>query len=305
MRNFDLQGHRGARGLMPENTLPGFAHALRIGVATLECDCAVTADGVVVLSHDRILNPDITRLQGRWLDQPGPAIHALRYEELDRYDFGAIRPGSNYARRFPHQQAMDEVRMPRLADLFELVARSGANHVRFNIETKIDPTQPATTPEPEAFVRAVMKEVQAAGVAPRTIIQSFDWRTIAIVRRDHPEVETACLTTQAIGDDNIRPRRDASSPWTNGLHFYDYRSVPKMVAAMGADIWSPRHQDLDRPTVDDAHALRLRVIPWTVNEPEDMARLIDWGVDGLITDYPDRLRAVMADKGFELPPRIA
>jgi glycerophosphoryl diester phosphodiesterase len=302
--SFDIQGHRGARGVSPENTLPGFARALEIGVSTLEFDCAITADGIVVVSHDAALNPDITRLDGRWIAQRGPAINTLSYAALSRYDVGAIRPDSAYARPFPMQQPLDDVHIPRLADVFALTVATRAEHVRFNIETKIDPTQPQLSVGPEAFVHAIMAEVIAAGMKARTTIQSFDWRTLAIVQREFPDVTTACLTTQRVGDDNVLPTRDRASPWTNGLHFYDYRSVPKMVHAAGGSIWSPRFQDLDSATIADARTLGLAVIPWTVNEREDMARLIDWGVNGLISDYPHRLREVLEAKKMPLPPQV-
>src|SRR5690606_22744159 len=120
------------------NTLPRFARALEIGVSTLELACGITADDVVVVHHDPTLNPDITRLDGRWLAARGPAIRDLAYAELAIYDVGAIRPGSAYEQRFPTQQAMDGVHIPRLAALFKLVADAGADQVRFNIETKID-----------------------------------------------------------------------------------------------------------------------------------------------------------------------
>src|SRR5690606_37573939 len=164
-KDFDLQGHRGARGLMPENTLPGFVRALEIGVTTLELDCGMTADDIVVLSHDLRLNPDITRRDGRWLEGRTPAIRELRYEELTAYDVGAIRPGSGYARRFPQQQALGGVRIPRLAEVFALTHRLGASQVRFNIETKIDPLAPELSAAPEVFARAVLSEIEAAGVA--------------------------------------------------------------------------------------------------------------------------------------------
>lgn len=302
--DFDLQGHRGARGLMPENTLPAFARALEIGVSTLELDCGITADDVVVVHHDLRLNPDITRCDGRWLSRRGPAIRSLRYEELTAYDVGAIRPGSAYARRFPAQQPLEGVRIPRLADLFALVAASQAGHVHFNIETKIDPTQPALTVDPAAFARALVAEIRTAGLNARAIIQSFDWRTLAVVQQEAPDIRTAYLSSQALDFDTVRPVRDRASPWTNGLHFYDFRSLPKMVGAAGGHIWSPRHEDLDTGLIQEAHELGLQVIPWTVNEPGDMARLIDWGVDGLITDYPDRLREVMAAKRLALPPAV-
>src|SRR5918999_5398787 len=140
--SFDLQGHRGARGHAPENTLPGFERALAIGVDTLELDVGVTRDGVVVIHHDRRLNPDLARgPDGKWVTSPAPAIFSLTYEELQRYDVGRIRPGSEYARRFPHQKPIDGTPIPRLAQLFAIVPPS----VKFNIETKLVPDAPDET----------------------------------------------------------------------------------------------------------------------------------------------------------------
>ncbi|HEY8265948.1 MAG TPA: glycerophosphodiester phosphodiesterase family protein, partial [Steroidobacteraceae bacterium] len=137
---FDLQGHRGARGLRPENTLAAFRHALELGVATLELDCGVTRDGVVVVSHDSALNPDITRgADGKFLEGAGAPLVTLTYEQLQAFDVGRLRPGSDYAARFPDQQAVDGERIPRLKDLFALVEKRGNRTVRLNIETKIDP----------------------------------------------------------------------------------------------------------------------------------------------------------------------
>lgn len=296
--DFDAQGHRGARGLMPENTLPAFACALAIGVSTLELDCAVTADDVAVVSHNPALDPDITRLDGRWLDAPGPPIRSLAFATLQRYDLGASRPGSATAHRFPQQRALDGVRMPRLAEVFELAARTNATHVRFNIETKIDPTRPALTVAPHAFVQAIMRDVLAAGLHERVMIQSFDWRTLSIVRRAYPGVPVACLTSCAADDYTVTPL------WNDGLRVETHGSVAALVHATGACVWSPRLEDLDRAALDAAHALGLRVIPWTANDPQDIARLMDWGVDGLISDYPDRLRAAMAARNLPLPPRV-
>ncbi len=155
--SFDLQGHRGARGLRPENTLAGFEFALELGVSTLELDCAVTADGVVVVSHDPVLNPDHTRdEQGRFLDSAGPPIATLTWEQLQRYDVGRLRPGTSYAARFPDQQAVDGERIPRLADVFALARSRGDADVRFNVETKLSPDQPGLTVPPEPFAQAVV-----------------------------------------------------------------------------------------------------------------------------------------------------
>ena len=172
---FDLEGHRGARGLAPENTLPAFAKALSIGVTTLELDAGITEDGVVVVCHDRRLNPDIARgPDGRWLSGRTRTIRELTFQELQRYDVGRIRPGSDYSKRFQDQRRMDGVRIPRLADVFALVRHARNDAVRFNIETKISPLAPEDTVGPEEFARALIEVVRANGMASRTIVQSFD-----------------------------------------------------------------------------------------------------------------------------------
>ncbi|MGH8129425.1 MAG: glycerophosphodiester phosphodiesterase family protein, partial [Steroidobacteraceae bacterium] len=154
---FDLQGHRGGRGLRPENTLAGFTWALELGVRTLELDCAVTRDGVVVVSHDSSLNPDITRdSSGKFLEEAGRPLHTLTVAELQQYDVGRLRPGSEYGARFPEQQPVDGERIPRLADVYALVEKSGNREVRFNIETKLDPLQPELTALPAPFVAALL-----------------------------------------------------------------------------------------------------------------------------------------------------
>jgi glycerophosphoryl diester phosphodiesterase len=298
---FDLQGHRGARGLAPENTLPAFARALAIGVTTLELDVGLTEDGVVVVHHDRRLNPDLARgPDGRWLRAPTRTIRDLTFQELRRYDVGRIRPGSDYSRRFPEQRRMDGVRIPRLEDVFELAHRARNDDVRFNIETKLSPEAPDETADPETFARALVQAIRDGGMARRATIQSFDWRTLAVVQREAPEIATSYLSSQGGVIDNIGARPQPS-PWTSGVQLRDHGSVPKMVKAAGGAIWSPNYRDLDEALVKEAQGLGLKVLPWTVNGPAEMERLIGWGVDGLITDYPDRLRDVLATKGLALP----
>ncbi len=300
---FDLQGHRGSRGLAPENTLPAFARALSLGVSTLELDLALTRDGVLVVAHDPHLNGDLTRgPDGRWLGARGPALFSLSFVELQRYDVGRLRPGSAYAARFPAQVGADGVHMPRLADVFALVERSGNRTVRFNLETKLDPRDPAATASPEALADALVAAVRERGLAARVTVQSFDWRSLARVRTQAPEIELSCLSAQQPEDDTIQAEVPGPKPWLAGL---DPRvhggSVPRLVAALGARVWSPHFRDVTAERLREARGLDLRVLPWTVNEPPDMARLIDLGVAGLITDYPDRLRAVLREKGLPLP----
>jgi glycerophosphoryl diester phosphodiesterase len=300
---FDLQGHRGTRGLMPENTLPAFARALEIGVTTLETDLAVTKDGVLVLSHDPVLNPDLARgPDGQWLAAPGPAIHSLTLAELMRYDVGRIKPDTKYAQQFTSQTPVDGTRIPRLAELFELAAKSG-KVPRFNLEIKVSPETPGDTPDPEGFVRIVVDALRASGMADRVTIQSFDWRALLAMKRDAPAIETACLTyPRTLRDVTDDTGGRKPSPWLAGLDPAAFGgSVPRLAVAAGCRVWSPLFRDLAQATVDEAHALGLKVLPWTVNVRDDMARLIDMKVDGLITDYPDRAREVMRSKGLPLP----
>src|SRR5262245_47531917 len=303
---FDLQGHRGARGLAPENTIAAFTTALGIGVTTLELDLAMTRDGVLVVHHDEWLNPDITRDgDGMFLSGRGPAIYSLTLEELRRYDVGRLKPGTTYAARFANQRPVDGAQIPTLAELFDLVRRAGGDHLRFNIETKITPTSGADVPSPEIFAEAVARAIRAAGLTARASVQSFDLRTLAVLRRLAPEVERVCLTSEQPDEDTIERGKPGASPWTAGLDVDDYGgSTPRLVAAAGCSVWSPYFGEVTPQSIAEARTLRLKVIPWTVNERADMERLIALGVDGLITDYPDRLRAVMVAKEMPLPPAV-
>jgi glycerophosphoryl diester phosphodiesterase len=289
---FDLQGHRGARGLAPENTMAAFERALAIGVTTLETDLGVTKDDVVVVSHEPALYPPLVRADGAWLKEPGPPLRTLTYAELRRYDIGRTDPASKYGQAFPEQRPADGERFPTLDAVLALAKAAG---VRANVETKITPTSGSTVADPETFARLVVERIVAAGMEKRTTVQSFDWRTLAAVRRLDPAIETVCLTS-----DNVTPRDGGDSPWLGGLRPADFASVPALVAAAGCAVWSPNHPRLSPEALAEARKRGLRVIPWTVNDPADMARFVDWGVDGLITDYPDRARKVLADKGVTI-----
>ena len=296
---FDAQGHRGARGLAPENTLPGMERALAVGVSTLELDVLLTADDVVVLGHDPVLNPAIVRdAGGAWIPAPGPVVRALTLAQLQRFDVGRIDPATSYARTFSAQQPLDGTPMPTLAEVFARVKALGAQDVHFNIEAKLSPLKPDQTPSPEHIVRELLKVIREAAMVPRVTIQSFDWRILREVQRAEPAVRTAYLSIQTANADNVRDPR-----WTAGMSLAEHGSVPAMVKAAGGAVWSPNAGSLTEPLVRQAQSLGLRVIPWTVNQVADMERLVGWGVDGLITDYPDRLREVMSRRGMPLPRR--
>lgn len=299
---FDLQGHRGARGLAPENTLPGFARALGIGVTTLETDIAVSRDGVLLISHDPALNPDITRgPDGQFLAARGPVIWHTDFAELQRYDVGRLKPGTRDAEQYPAQQPSDGARLPKLEELFALVKKSGNPDVRLALEIKVRPDAPDETMAPQPFARALVDAVRAAGMAPRTTILSFDWRALQAVQQMAPEIGTVYLSIQRPQFDNIGAGKPGASPWTASITHADHGSVPKMVKAAGGRIWSSLHADLDAAKVKEAKALGLTVLAWTVNEPAQIARMMDLGVDGIVSDRPDLVREEMRRRGMALP----
>jgi glycerophosphoryl diester phosphodiesterase len=270
-RPFCLLGHRGARGLFPENTLQGFRSAIALGVRWFELDVGVLRDGAVVVHHDPALNPAIARLDGAWLPGAGPLLKDLTLPELRRYDMGRIDPSSRYAGFYPRQVPADGARTPTLAEVLALESGIG-----WLIELKLLPTHPEWTVGAEEMVERVLHDVDAAGAADRVTLQSFDWRAPRHARRLRPGVPCGWLTmAQTTGNAKLWWGVDAPL------------ALPDAVAAEGGGTWTPYWEELTPDLLRRAHSLDLAVIPWTVNDPAAMARLVGWGVDGLITDYPD------------------
>lgn len=300
---FDIQGHRGARGLVPENTLAGFAKALSIGVTSLELDVGVTLDHVVVVSHNPRLEPETTRDEnGNWLADTGPAILSLTLKELKAYDVGRPNPGSDLGARYPQQTPVDGARIPTLAEVMDLVHRSGNTQVRLSIETKLHPMEPGFTTLPRDFVSAILDVARKKNFLHRITIQSFDWRTLQETQRQAPGVSTSYLTVQQRWKDNIQKHKPGPSPWTAGFDVDDYSgSIPRMIKAAGGHIWSSYYREITAEDIALAHGLGLLVKVWTVNDAARMESLIAMGVDGIITDYPNCLRKVLEKRGSPLP----
>jgi glycerophosphoryl diester phosphodiesterase len=300
---FDLQGHRGARGLMPENTLPGFATALAIGVTTLELDLAVTRDLQVVVSHNPRLEPELTRdANGEWLKKSSQGINSMTLEMLKSYDVGRLNPATRYAERYPEQQGLDGVQVPTLNEVFELANKSGNQSVRFNIEVKINPEYPELTLPPEKFVAAVIKVVRSHEMGDRVSLQSFDWQVLQAVQDLAPDVTTSYLTANQRWLNNLQTGMPGPSPWLNGLDIDNFDgNAARAIKAAGGDIWSSYHGEVDADAIKNAHDLGLKVSVWTVNETGRMRELIAMGVDAIITDYPDRLRQVVEQLGLPVP----
>lgn len=298
--HFDLQGHRGAQGLAPENTLGAFELACRLGVTTLELDASVTSDRIVVVTHDRRLNPDITRDEhGQWLLPPTPTVYSMRFVEIERLDVGRINPKSMYARRFPAQIGRDGIRMPSLASVFERFKDAG---VRFSVETKLSPLAPEETPSPVDFAKLLYEVIWVCGVEDRCAIQSFDWRTLLCLKEIDSCLRLSFLTSRETSPQGV------ASPWTAGFQLLSGGSISQLVCAASRGspepTWSPEFKSISSFDVREARELGLAVVPWTLNDPDDMQLAIDWGVAGFITDYPDIARVVLWSNGLGVPSTL-
>lgn len=290
---FELQGHRGARGLFPENTVEGFVATVALGVDAIELDVAVTADGVAVVFHDVALQGDIVRgPDGAWLDGEGKLLRSLTLAELGRYDIGRARPGGRTAAAHPDQAACDGARVPTLRQVF---AATGT--VRIAAELKTLPDHPEATVSSAEMAERVLAVAGACGALGRLDVRSFDWRGLRHLRQHHPGLPLTFLTKPATV-------AQAALWWGGTTPAGHGGSVPRAVAAVaaGAASWAPANRSLTQAQVREAQALGLRVLPWTVNDPGDMARLIAWGVDGFCSDRPDLARQAMARAGLPLPP---
>jgi glycerophosphoryl diester phosphodiesterase len=328
---FDLQGHRGARAVRPENTLAGFRYALASkDVSTLELDTGVTKDGELVVLHDRTINGSHcvdtgpVRPGDRLFPYVGKRVHDLTLRQIKTLDCG-----SKTLPEFPNQQAVPGERVPTLHEVFELVRNSGRRDVRLNIETKISPLVDDTAPY-RVFTRKLVRAISRAGFERRATIQSFDWRTIRYARWLDPRIETVALVWQygpaecrSLADEcSLRAVYDdpsVKSPWTAGLDWWRFRDLGRLVRAADAEVVSANWQVHDPnlghvasddwylkedpayfhgPPVPGLHAQGLDVIPYTVNDEATMQRVIDLGVDGIISDDPDRLALVARRNGL-------
>ncbi|GGG14195.1 glycerophosphoryl diester phosphodiesterase [Pontibacter amylolyticus] len=267
---FDLEGHRGARGLMPENTIPAMIRALDLGVTTLEMDTHITKDRRVVLSHDPYINHEHD-LQPDGSEIPAADKHKYVLYQMDYATIKSFDAGSKFYDKFPQQEKLPAYK-PLLSDLIDSVQtylqQNELPQVYYNIETKSKPSGDGKLhPAPDEFVDLLMEVIEAKGIAEWVIIQSFDVRTLQVLHRRYPHIKTSLLV------ENVK-----------GLN--------KNLEALGflPDIYSPYYRLVTPKLIKDCHEKGMKVVPWTINELQEMKRLKEMGVDGLISDYPNLYR---------------
>ena len=285
-----IHGHRGARGRYPENTLTSVEFAIESGAHGAEVDLCVSKDDVVLVHHDLALSTDIAvDSSGNRLAAPLP-IRTLPYSEIVRYDVGTLRQESAYAQRFPEQRAVPGSKVPTLEQFISCIVEGAPEDFVLNLELKSDPLHPELIPSPRHYVSLVMDIVDRFPIAHRTFVQSFDWRLIKLIQRRSPSILTGLLTDMQSPDHPHLPNKGHSDPWTDGWSLEDAGgSMPRLVSAANAPVWSSHHLDLSPERIQEAHDLGLKVYTYTVNDIDEMKQLAAWGVDVVTTDYPAKM----------------
>lgn len=289
-------GHRGARGILPENSMVGFDFALSIGVDLLEFDVLLSGDDIPVITHNHEFHGSAVRgADGAFLNGENLRVASLTMADIERFDVGRLNVETEYGRRFPDQAQMDGVRVPRLSELLQLVSQPGYASACLMLELKSDPDLAQDSAERARIVSIVCDEVRRAEMTDRTLLHSFDWALLAECRRQAPDMPLSFLTQlqeneHDVGEDSsILVTPDFSNPDT---------SVPDEVSRAGGSLWCPHFTELDASSLARARELGLTIAVWTVNELDDIESMIDLRVDAIVTDYPGRVQQRLSERGF-------
>lgn len=308
---FDLEAHRGGRDVRPENTLYSYAYAIELGATSIECDMQLTKDGQIVMSHNPILNSDITRDEnGNYIENNKYDIRLMTVDELKKFDVGVMDPNcGEYYDLHGKTQFTYDAKIPTLEELMQLIQSYGDKNIVLNIETKSYP-DPASAgyknnADPKKFVEVFNNIVKKYDMEDRVVLQSFDWQTLIEMKKLNPNISTSALWQEQPSwgrdSESLRRYEKKKSPWLSGLDIKDYQGNPvKAAHAIGADIISPYYTEISKQDVDEAHSLGMKVVPWTVNNEKDMNMLLDMGVDGIISDKPWLLKQVLEKRNIKL-----
>ncbi len=286
-----IYGHRGARGDLPENTLESFKYLFKNNINAYETDILISKDLIPVITHDFRLDPSFTKdNEGNWITDENIIIFDLIYDELLEFDVGSLNKLSRYGRRFVNQKTLENQKIPKLSELLELSSKNKSENLLINLEIKSTPDEENLTPTPEEMVKLVMQEVNKSNLQNKIIISSFDWRTLTEIKNHYPEISRAYLSFQQQTGIKIKNTIYNRSPWMSFLPFFEKYELPKIIKSQGGKAWHPYHKDITKKLVEISHQEDLPVNVWTVNEEYDMLKMIEYSVDGIMTDYPLRLK---------------
>ena len=280
-----IYGHRGARGVLPENTLESFKYLFENNIRAYETDILISKDNIPVITHDFKLDPSYTKdVNGNWIEDENIKIIDLTYEEILKYDVGTLNKLSRYGRKFINQKSLDNQKIPKLSDLLKLSSDNDFDDLLINLEIKSTPIEKGLTPSPEEMVKIVIDEVSRSNLSDKIIYSSFDWRVLREIKERDPKIPRAHLTSGAKG------KIYDKSPWLDFTPLHSEVELPKLIKALGGSAWHPNYKDVNKEVIEISRNEGLPVNVWTVNKEQDMLRMIDYGVDGIMTDYPLKLK---------------
>ena len=308
----NIYAHRGFRPLSPDNTLPSYTQAIRIGVDVLDMDINMTKDKVLVVTHDLTLDPDLTKdINGRWITKKTP-IKKLTLAELKKYTVGYKKPGTPTAKMYPSHVAMDNVHIPTLEEVINYTKQVLGTNARLQIEIKTNPYNTDISWSAKEMAEALNKVLIKTNMSENVEVQSFEWQALVDLQELNPKVKTAYLTDHLTDPMNAKQAKKMTNyeKWTAPLNPADYNyNYPLMIKKLGGTFWEPYQKDIREQDVINAHKLGIKVVTWGWTEKDGTDfdykvtnNLINWKVDGIITDRPDILRGLEAAKGLDLPP---
>ena len=295
-----IYGHRGARGDLPENTLDSFKYLFENNINAYETDILISKDLIPVITHDFRLDPSFTKdEEGDWITDENIKIFDLTYNEISKFDVGSLNKLTRYGRRFLNQRSLENQKIPKLDELLELSSKNLSQDTIINLEIKSTPDEKNLTPSPKEMVQIVLNEIKKSNLQDKIIISSFDWRILREVKNQSPEISRAYLTFQQEKGLKIKKTIYSKSPWIDHIPLTIVYDLPKIIKELGGSAWHPYYKDINKKAVKDAHDYNLPVNVWTVNDEYNMLKMIEYEVDGIMTDYPLKLKELCDKKNIK------
>ena len=292
-------GHRGARGEIAENSIEGFKHTFALGIKAVEFDVVISKDKIPVLYHYFNLMPYLVKDEsGNWLKNSELKVFDKSYEELRKYNIGGLNPESKHGKRFKEQKLLKNAKIPKLSELLELASRKENKDVFLNLEVKSTPFKMGLTPTPSDTVSLILKNIDTYKLEDRIIISSFDWRILYELKKQNPRILRGFITLQ---QDLSTTKKNIyeNSPWMAKNYSLDQLFlIPNIIKSLEGHVWSAFYRDVTKQNVELAHKHGLATCVWTVNREQDIIRMIEYGVDGIITDYPKKVQEICKAKNI-------
>ena len=292
-------GHRGARGEIAENSIEGFKHTFALGIKAIEFDVVISKDKIPVLYHYFNLMPYLVKDEsGNWLKNSELKVFDKSYEELSKYNIGGLDPESKHGKRFKEQKLLKNAKIPKLSELLELASRKENKDVFLNLEVKSTPFKMGLTPIPSDTVSLILKDIDTYKLEDRIIISSFDWRILYELKKQNSRILRGFITLQ---QDLSTTKKNIyeNSPWmVKNYSLDELFLLPNIIKSLEGHVWSAFYRDVTKQNVELAHKHGLATCVWTVNREQDIIRMIEYGVDGIITDYPKKVQEICKSKNI-------